>query len=718
MFMLYETTIEDCDGSNPASDNAALGTSGPERVPITRMHRGDLMPAEMVRGHQNVRTSGAHVPAAADRFGSHMPLIRVSPRAHLTFRHALGLLRVCGVVLCLCGALFAQYMLPYMNAGPDSAFAQVDFAQLYMDTTTREQQKNAEQKAQRQHLVDIGAVSALDLNASNKAVEEYNQAATLLKTQNSKQAILHLQKAIAAYPKFVLAYNALGLAYLDQQDPRAKDEFETAAKLDPKFPGSFLNLGTLALSANDFASAEANLEKAASLNPKDPKILAALAFAQNGEHKYAETLQTVERVHALGDRGMANVHYIAAAAAVSLHDYDTMQRELSTFLAEDPTNPLAPVARKNLDALAKRKAQMVQSANAASVQQASAASNDRVQTFPNTERLKSRLNALQDEPQTGACETCTVPPEPSPSVPEATSLRASISSAFATRGDLFTIHQVVDETVLFFAVSHHGHMINDLSVSDIQILDDNKPPDHILQFVPQSKLPVRLALLIDTSGSVENRFSFEKHAAEKFLQKVLNGDSDLAFVAGFSTEVSVTQDFTANPAVLGKGVEKLTNGGGTSLFDAVSFACWKLGAYPEDSRVAKVLVILTDGEDNSSHRSLKQSVEEAEAKGVTVYTVSTSESIRAETDADRVLQVLAERTGGEAMFPGDLHALDEHLSKLRDLIRSRYLIAYKPADFAPNGKYRTVHIVAEKDGKHLQVQLRKGYYARLAEAQD
>jgi VWFA-related protein len=605
-----------------------------------------------------------------------------------------------------------------MNAGPDSAFAQIDFAQLYMGTANREQQKNVEQKAQRQHLVDIGLVSALDLDASDKAVGEFNQAVTLLKAQNSKQAILHLQKAIVAYPKFVLAYNTLGLAYLDQQDPRAQGEFETAAKLDPKFPGTFLNLGTLALSADDFARADANIEKAAALNPKDAKILAALAFAQNGEHKYAETLQTVERVHALGDRGMANVHYIGAAAAMSLQDYDAMQRELSTFLAEDPTNPLAPVARQNLDALTKRKAQMALSADAASVQQASAAPHDRVQTFPNTERLKSQLNAMQNEPETGACETCTTPPEPSPSGPEATSERASISPAPATRSDLFTIHQVVDETALFFAVSHHGRMIDDLSVSDIQILDDNKPPNRILQFVPQSKLPLRLGLLIDTSGSVQGRFSFEKHAAEKFLEKVLNVESDLAFVGGFSTEVSVTQDFTANPDALGKGVEKLTNGGGTSLFDAVSLACWKLAAYPEDSRVAKVLVILTDGEDNSSHRSLKQSVEEAEAKGVTIYTVSTSESIRAETDADRVLQLLAERSGGEAMFPGDLHALDTHLSRLRDLIRSRYLIAYKPADFAPDGKYRTVHIVAEKDGQHLQVHSRKGYYARHAEAQN
>jgi hypothetical protein len=65
------------------------------------------------------------------------------------------------------------------------------------------------------------------------------------------------------------------------------------------------------------------------------------------------------------------------------------------------------------------------------------------------------------------------------------------------------------------------------------------------------------------------------------------------------------------------------------------------------------------------------------------------------------------------MFPGDLNTLGKSFDKLRDQIRSRYLIAYKPADFEPNGKYRTINIVAEKNGKHLQVHARKGYHARL-----
>ena len=613
---------------------------------------------------------------------------------------------------CLCSRVQAQ--LPFMNAGPDSAFAQIDFAQLYMDGSSRVQKNNAEQKEARQRLVDGGTVSALDLEAPDKALDEYNRAATMMKEQNAKQAIVHLQKAIAAYPKFVLAHNTLGLAYLDQQDGRAKGEFEIATRLDDRFPGSFLNLGMLALSANDFPAADLNLEKAASLNPKDVKILSALAFAQNGNHQYAQTLETSRQVHALDHRGMANVHYIAAAAAMSLKNNDAIEHELTLFLAEDPTNPLAPVARKNLDILARKKNTASQA-----VRKSEASDTQRTRSFPNSERLAAQLNAVKNEPAAAACESCPAaePAVVAANATPATKLGASPDISSGPAGT-WTIHKVVDETALFFAVSNRGQMVNDLQETEIHIRDDDRPPQKILQFIPQSKLPLRLGLLIDTSGSVQERFSFEKRAAAKFLQKVLNGTSDLGFVAGFSSDTNVTQDFTADAKDLKSGIDKLANGGGTALFDALSFACWKLAAYPETERVAKVLVVVSDGEDNSSHRSLKQAIEEAEASGVTIYTLSTSEDVGAKSDADRVLQVLAERSGGDSLFPGDMMALDKSLDKLRDLIRSRYLVAYRAADFAPDGKYHRIMVTAERDGKHLRVHARKGYYARLAAPQN
>lgn len=620
---------------------------------------------------------------------------------------------VCALAGLLPTSLLAQTFLPTINSGPDFGFAQIDFAQIYMDTANREEKKNAELKAQRQHLVDIGAVSALDLDAPNKALEEYNRAATLMKEQHSKEAILHLQKAIAAYPKFVMGHNTLGLAYLDQGDGRAQQEFETAANLDGKFPGSFLNLGMLALSTKNFASAEINLERAVSLSQNDPKILASLAFAQNGDHKYVETLRTVDHIHTLEHRGLGSVHYVAAAAAMALSNYDLMERELKLFLSEAPTDPLAPVARQNLDALVRRRNPPPQTAGGGAP--AIAASNTTLQTFPNSEHLRAELKAVGEETDEAICATCEISSQPRESGANST---AGSSSPPRYAGAVYTIREAVDETALFFAVSNHGRMVNDLELSDIKVHDDSRPPDRIIEFLPQSKLPLRLGLLIDTSGSVRDRFSFEKHAAKKFIEKVLNGTSDLGFVGGFSSDTTVTHDFTADPAALSQSIEGLTNGGGTTLFDAVAFSCRKLAEYPETGRVALVLVVLSDGEDNSSHRSLKQIIEDAETAGVTIYALSTSENGRTRTDADEILQVMAERSGGEAMFPGDMISFGKSLDRLRDLIRSRYLLAYKPADFMPNGKYRPVHIVAEKDGKRLQVHVRKGYYARLAEPQN
>jgi Ca-activated chloride channel family protein len=619
------------------------------------------------------------------------------------------------VAFWLCGNGFSPaQIITGMNLGPDAGFSQVDMAQIYLDTQVRHVKDIERLKAQDKERVDSGVISALDLEAPNNAVEEFNRASTLLKAQNSKEAMRHLQKAIADYPKFVSAHIGLGLAYVDQEDPaHAKSEFEEAARLDAKFPGSFRHLGQLALSLNDFPTAESALEKAAALTPKDVRVLTVLAYAQNGTQQYEQVLQTAQRVHALDHKGMANVHYVAAAAAMALKDFNTMEHELTFFLGEDPTNALAPVARENLAALTHNKEVLAEVAHARSA--TTVAVSQPLQTFANSDRLKAQLNGLGNESDAGTCEKCgTLAESVSPNSTGANGAASNVPSSSGSRiGGVWTIRKSVDDVALFFSVSSHGHMVNDLEASNIQIRDDNKPPEKVVQFAPQSKLPLRLALLVDVSGSVHDRFSFEKAAATKFVQKVLSNPSDLGFIAGFATEPTVTQDFSSDPAALGSGIDKLANGGGTALFDAVTFASRKLAEYPEDERVARVVVVLSDGEDNSSHSSLKQSIQVAERSGVTIYTVSTKEGLGDKTDADRVLEALAERTGGEAMFPGDLHTLGSSLDKLRELIRSRYFIAYKPANFQPNGSYHPISIIAEKNGKHLQVRARKGYHARL-----
>jgi len=132
--------------------------------------------------------------------------------------------------------------------------------------------------------------------------------------------------------------------------------------------------------------------------------------------------------------------------------------------------------------------------------------------------------------------------------------------------------------------------------------------------------------------------------------------------------------------------------------------------------------VLSDGEDNSSKVSLKKAIQDAAVTGVTIYVISTKEAAgqgdygRPTTTADHILEALAERTGGEAMFPGQLSFLGKKFDKLHDLIRNRYLIAYRPADFQPDGHYRKIAITVTQDGRQLTVRARKGYYARAIDA--
>ncbi len=629
-----------------------------------------------------------------------------------------GVARGAGLILLLvwaCGPLaFSQRgnplsgstpsAIPLVNVGGgpmDAQFESTEFAQKILAAQNKKPtQKDLERQ---QGMVDSGAVSTLDLAAPPKAINEFNQATALLRGEHSQDAVAHLQKAITVYPKFVAAHNYLGLAYMDLDDStRAQTEFETAIQLDPKFAGSFLNLGKLQLSQKNFAAASSNLEKAAALRPTDPGVLTALAYAQHGNAQYKEAIETVGRVHAQQHPGMGNAHYVAAVSAVEISDLAAAQREFGLFLQEDPMNPLAATARYNVDVL-KRNQQEAASSQEAVI----TVTSTPAQNLANSDRLRAQLAGAGTESGTRSTEPTTL-------VANANPAAVSVPNAGVATGppDQWTIHKVVDEVAVFFGVTSGGHTVTDLDMSDIQVRDDNKPPEKVLQFTPQSKLPLRIGILIDTSGSVQSRFSFEKHAAAKFLQQMLSNPADLGFVAGFAEKVSVTQDFTGDHDKLAAGVNQLSGGGGTALFDAISFACWKLAAYPENERVARVLVVLTDGEDNASHTSLRQNIRDEEATGVTVYAISTKEGDGDKTEADKVLETLAQRSGGEALFPGDIMTLGRSFDKLRDQIRSRYLIAYKPADFEPNGKYRAIAITAEKNGKHLQVHARKGYHAR------
>jgi len=277
-------------------------------------------------------------------------------------------------------------------------------------------------------------------------------------------------------------------------------------------------------------------------------------------------------------------------------------------------------------------------------------------------------------------------------------------------GALLTIHKRVDEVnVLFIATDKHGKFVRDLNQADFAILDDHKPPQSILNFRREIDLPLHLGLLIDVSGSVHSRFDFEQNAAISFLQHSVRGGFDKAFVVGFNTQSQMSQDFTDNVQLLSVGVHKLQDGGGTALYDAIYRACKdKFLKDRPDHPARKAIVVVSDGEDNQSEYTRAQAIEMAQRAEVIIYAISTDDSgliLR----GDKVLELLAEATGGRAFFPFKMKDITHSFAAIEDELRSQYIVSYKPADFDADGRFRSIEISALK--KDLQVRARKGYFA-------
>lgn len=275
---------------------------------------------------------------------------------------------------------------------------------------------------------------------------------------------------------------------------------------------------------------------------------------------------------------------------------------------------------------------------------------------------------------------------------------------------VLTIKKRVNEVnVLFIATDKHGKFVRNLGAGDFSILDDHKPPQSIVNFRSETDLPLELGLLIDTSGSVRTRFDFEQESAIDFLQQTLRPHFDRAFVMGFNSHTTITQDFTDDNVLLRIGVHRLQNGGGTALYDAIYHACRTKLMKEEDGRPARrAIIVVSDGEDNQSEVSEAHAIEMAQRAQVIVYAISTDDSgliLRGDT----VLQQLADATGGRAFFPFKMKDVKSSFAAIEDELRSQYVISYHPADFEADGRYRPIEITALK--KDLQVRARKGYYA-------
>ena len=279
----------------------------------------------------------------------------------------------------------------------------------------------------------------------------------------------------------------------------------------------------------------------------------------------------------------------------------------------------------------------------------------------------------------------------------------------------YNIRVPVNEVnVVFTVTDKHNHYVKDLKANDFRILDNRKPPANVRNFVSETNLPLRVGLLVDASNSIRDRFRFEQQAAIEFLNQIVHPERDQAFVIGFDTTPEITQDFTNNPEKLAAGVRLLRPGGGTALYDAVYGACHDklIKAQSNQSAVRRAIILLSDGEDNQSRVTRDDAIEEAQRAEVIVYTISTNVS-GTKTRGDKILETIADATGGRAFFPFKIEEVADAFSLIQEELRSQYAISYKPADFIADGKYRSIDI--EAVNKKYKVRSRKGYFAPRSE---
>ncbi|MGA7854547.1 MAG: VWA domain-containing protein [Candidatus Acidiferrales bacterium] len=271
-------------------------------------------------------------------------------------------------------------------------------------------------------------------------------------------------------------------------------------------------------------------------------------------------------------------------------------------------------------------------------------------------------------------------------------------------------------------MDRHRNFVTDLDQSDFKILEDGAP-QQIRYFGRDTDLPLRIGILLDTSNSIRPRLEFEKDAAMDFLQHVIRRNQDQAFLMTFDNEPEIIQDYTGDLALLTDAIRKQRAGGGTALNDAIYLAAEKLANPPlpkgPNPEVRRVLVVISDGDDNLSDHALSESVEAAIRAEAAIYCVSTNTDwLAIDGDSphkmhieggDKVLEEFADQSGGRVFYPYKVDDLAQSFVDIGTELRSQYFIAYSPANVQSTGQYHKIEV--QTDRKGLNVRTRKGYYA-------
>ncbi len=284
-------------------------------------------------------------------------------------------------------------------------------------------------------------------------------------------------------------------------------------------------------------------------------------------------------------------------------------------------------------------------------------------------------------------------------------------AAQAGANGTYTIRTNVTEVVLYATVvDNHQHLVTTLQKQDFSIFEGDVP--QTISSFREEDVPVSLAILVDNSASMAQKRAAVNIAALDLVKA--SNPQDEAFIVNFSDEAILDQDFTSNVGLLEKGLSHIDSKGGTALYDAVVAAADHLAKNAK--RAKQVILIITDGEDNSSTASLDQTVRSVQKlNGPIVYSIGLLYDEHDGGQAKRArkaLETLSDETGGIAFFPKSLDQVDAIAGEVAHDIRQQYILGYHPTRPISAGGYRTVRVTAKANGLgKLTVRTRAGYFA-------
>jgi VWFA-related protein len=251
-----------------------------------------------------------------------------------------------------------------------------------------------------------------------------------------------------------------------------------------------------------------------------------------------------------------------------------------------------------------------------------------------------------------------------------------------------------------------GQIIKGLAKSAFTVYENNVVQD--VSVFRQEDVPVSLGLVIDSSASMQNKKDRVASAALAMV-KASNPDDEV-FVINFNEEPELAQDFTSDTAILEKSLRNFRSKGETAMRDAVMVGIDQLRA--KAKRDKRVLLVITDGEDNSSIATEQRIIEAAHQNNVIVYAIGLLGEERTESPerTRNQLAALTLATGGRSWFPSDVSAIAAITPEIAHEIRNQYIIGYTPSDLTKDGKFRNIRVEVNVPG--ATVRTRSGYYAR------